>query len=360
MATIFSAVVSAEKNIKFINHCPYDVYSWSVGPTGSGWQVKDHQAVTIPANTVTYQGMVNCEATNGGISVKLRDLPHHEVAPAGIIQVEYNLVPGQNHLWYDLSAIDCDHSVGPEHASFCPLIGSGMKVCDAGKDIVVESCTACAGPRTFDKYNETGHHEPQPDKKPGNPTTNGVCGAKTSDRATCYGYAHGDCCSRKIPRLIHTANEELSKYTPAYSASSYSTPSYLPPYTSPPYRTTYATHTITKTSPYIIKTVTVSAGTGYHSPSSWYSAPTYSIPYYEQPGFTHTPQQEPQIPSNWYNRPTNSSVYVALTPSSQYYESSASEYTAPTPVFSQPWFDPPLSMPPADMHTDIRNGFENH
>jgi hypothetical protein len=152
----------------------------------------------------------------------------------------------------------------------------------------------------------------------------------------------------------------VSKYTPAYSASSYSTPSYLPPYTSPPYRTTYATHTITKTSPYIIKTVTVSAGTGYHSPSSWYSAPTYSIPYYEQPGFTHTPQQEPQILSNWYNRPTNSSVYVALTPSSQYYESSASEYTAPTPVFSQPWFDPPLSMPPADMHTNIRNGFENH
>ncbi|KAJ4333630.1 hypothetical protein N0V87_007480 [Didymella glomerata] len=246
LAAVFSTVVSAEKNIKIINHCPYDVYSWAVGPAGSGWEGKDYQAVTILANTVTYQGMANCERTKGGISVKLRDLPHYEVAPAGIIQVEYNLVPSQNHLWYDLSAIDCNHNVGPEHPSFCPLIGGGMKVyvenadqgkcppawcdadgqchntykehgswqgepsfrCDAGKDIVVEFCTARAGPRTFNGYNKLGHHEPQPDKKPGNPTTNGVCGAKTPDGATCYGYAHGDCCSRKFTRPLHVANWE--------------------------------------------------------------------------------------------------------------------------------------------------------
>lgn len=248
LAAIPSAVVSAEKNIKFINHCPYDVYSWSVGPAGSKWTGHDHEAVTIPANTVTYQGMANCELTQGGIPVKLRDLPRYEVAPAGIIQVEYNLVPSKNHLWYDLSAIDCNHNVGPEYPSFCPLIGGGMKVyvenakegkcptawcdvdgqchntykergswegepsfrCDAGKDIVVEFCTARAGLRTFNGYDEPGHHEPQPDKQPGNPTINGVCGAETPDGATCFGYAYGSCCSRKSPYPENSAIAERS------------------------------------------------------------------------------------------------------------------------------------------------------
>ncbi|KAF2633840.1 carbohydrate-binding module family 18 protein, partial [Macroventuria anomochaeta] len=231
---ILSGLVSAANNIKFVNHCPYDVYSWTVGPVKSGYTGNDHEAVTIPANSVTIQGMVNGEAIGGGIFLKLRDLPEYQVAPTGNIQVEYNIEPSQNHVSYDLSAIDCDHSVGPENPSFCPLIGSGMKIhvehankgrcppascgadgvchhtykehgfwedehnfrCDAGTDIVVEFCTEKAGPRTFNGHMEPGHPaEPQPDTKPGQQTTNGVCGKETPDEATCFGYAHGNCCS---------------------------------------------------------------------------------------------------------------------------------------------------------------------
>lgn len=235
IAAVLSSAVSAEKNIKFINHCPYDVYSWAVGPAGSEWTGYDHEAVTIPANTVTFQDMADCEGLAGGISLKLRDFPRYEVAPAGIIQVEYNLVPSQNYLWYDLSAIDCDRNVGPKHPSFCPIIGGGMELyvenaeegecppawctvdgqchntyrehghwkdepsfgCDAGKDIVVELCTERVGPRTFNGHNEPGHHESQSGKALGIPTTDRICGASTPTGETCFGFAHGTCCSGK-------------------------------------------------------------------------------------------------------------------------------------------------------------------
>ena len=227
------SLVSAYNNLKFVNHCPYDVYSWTVGPAGSGLEGRDHEAVTIPANSVTVHGMYNGETMHGGIAIKLRDIPKYQVAPAGIIQVEYNLEPSQNNLWYDLSAIDCNHNVGNEDPSYCPLIAGGMKVsvqkvkygrcptawcgadgchnvykehgfwqgeptfrCDADTDIFVELCTERAGPRTFNGHLEPGHPA-DPDMEPGNTTANGVCGAKTSGGATCFGYAHGACCSCK-------------------------------------------------------------------------------------------------------------------------------------------------------------------
>lgn len=62
------------------------------------------------------------------MALKIRDLPHYEVAPAGIVQVEYNLEPSRDALWYDLSVIDCDHSLGPGDPSFCPLVGGGIKM----------------------------------------------------------------------------------------------------------------------------------------------------------------------------------------------------------------------------------------
>lgn len=234
----FMAVASAgstANTIKFINHCPYDVFSWTVGPDGSGFDGEDHQAVTIPANTVTAHGMVSGETVGGGISLKLRDLPKYRIAPAGIVQVDYKLEGSKNNLWYDLSAVNCNHAAGPEDPSFCPLIRSGMKVhvenadhaqclpawcdadgchntykehgswkgeptfrCDAGTNIVIEFCTERSGPRTFNGYAEPGHSdEPKPEAEPGHPTTNGICGVESPDGATCFGFAHGNCCSRK-------------------------------------------------------------------------------------------------------------------------------------------------------------------
>ncbi|KAF1351588.1 hypothetical protein EJ07DRAFT_183742 [Lizonia empirigonia] len=87
------------------NYCPYDLYFWTVGPAGSGFNSTNQEALTIPANSLTVHG-TNTEAIHGGISLKIRDLPRYQVAPAGIIQVEYNLVPSKNDIWYDLSAID--------------------------------------------------------------------------------------------------------------------------------------------------------------------------------------------------------------------------------------------------------------
>jgi hypothetical protein len=63
--------------------------------------------------------MLNTEVLGGGLSLKIRDLPYYAVAPAGIIQVEYHLEPSTGAMWYDLSAVDCNHSVGPEDPMYC-------------------------------------------------------------------------------------------------------------------------------------------------------------------------------------------------------------------------------------------------
>ncbi|KAJ4310842.1 hypothetical protein N0V94_008246 [Neodidymelliopsis sp. IMI 364377] len=121
-------MVSAANTVKLINHCPYDLYAWTVGPAKTGYDGEDYQALTVPANSEVHHGMINSEALGGGISLKLRDLPKYEVAPAGILQVEYHLEPSTNSVWYDLSAIGCNLAHGPESPWFCPLIGGGIEV----------------------------------------------------------------------------------------------------------------------------------------------------------------------------------------------------------------------------------------
>jgi hypothetical protein len=68
--------------------------------------------------------MRNTEALGGGLSLKIRDLDHYAVAPAGIIQVEYHLEPSKGFMWYDLSAVDCDLTAGPENAMYCRKLSS--------------------------------------------------------------------------------------------------------------------------------------------------------------------------------------------------------------------------------------------
>ncbi|KAJ4382414.1 hypothetical protein N0V86_002749 [Didymella sp. IMI 355093] len=354
VATTASAVVSAEKNIKHVNHCPYDIYSWTVGPAGSEWTGHDHEAITIPANTVTYQGMANCELTHGTISVKLRDLPRYEIAPAGIVQMEYNLVPSKNHLWYGLSAIDCNHNVGPEDPYFCPLVGGGMKVyvehagegkcppawcdtdgqchniyeeqgqwqgetnfrCDAGKDIVIEFCTERTGPRTFNGYDEPGHHELQPEKKPGNTTTNGVCGAKTPGGETCFGFAHGDCCSQygwcgfSDAHCGTDCQSGFGNCTSDLDAKpSYQSSAYISSYSSP----------------------LVQLG----EPSSNYATPSISesIPAYSKPTSSY------EMPSSSYNPPGSSYTPPTLTESKYTSTYSVPAYSSP-PNYLPPWNTP--------------------
>jgi hypothetical protein len=88
-----SSLATAANTVKFINHCPYDIYFWTAGPS-KDLQAQDAAHITVPGNGGSViHGMLNTELLGGGISLKMRDLPYYTVAPAGIIQVEYHLEP---------------------------------------------------------------------------------------------------------------------------------------------------------------------------------------------------------------------------------------------------------------------------
>jgi hypothetical protein len=209
----------------------------------------------VPGNSGSIiHNLVNTEQYGGGLSIKMRDLPHYRVAPAGIVQVEYNLELSKNNLWYDLSAIDCDSSVGPENPRFCPLVEGGIKVhvpdqpngsicpeahcvdgvcydtytehgswyneptfrCPAGADLFVETCFKSAGRKTVDNLAPDSENMPpsesistlasqptsMPPSDPENskphelliPSPDGSCGKSTV--YTCKGSRWGECCSQ--------------------------------------------------------------------------------------------------------------------------------------------------------------------
>lgn len=138
----FALSATAANTIKFINHCPYDIWYWTVGPApaacnaahptclqmATALQGLDSERINIPGLGSAIHGLINTELLDAGLSLKIRDVPRYQVAPAGIVQVEYHFEPSRSSVWYDLSVIDCDHTVGPEHSSFCPLVGGGVKL----------------------------------------------------------------------------------------------------------------------------------------------------------------------------------------------------------------------------------------
>jgi len=63
-----------------------------------------------------------------GVSMKIRDLPHYQVTPAGILQLEYNIDNWARKDWFDVSWIDCNPNVGPENPSYCPFLAGGVLV----------------------------------------------------------------------------------------------------------------------------------------------------------------------------------------------------------------------------------------
>ncbi|KAF1841940.1 carbohydrate-binding module family 18 protein [Cucurbitaria berberidis CBS 394.84] len=230
----YATVAAAANTIRFINHCPYDIWYWTVGPAGSRLDGLDKSRIKIPGNhgSVTH-GMVNTELLQGGITLKIRDYPKYRVAPAGIVQVEYHFEPTRNAIWYDLSVIDCDPHLGPNHPSFCPLIGGGVEIyipgakkgscppawcsngrcentydrtgswlgeptfkCKIGVDILVETCTERVGYRTFQDKPTPYHHVSAPESVPHDSpkvSPDGICGGMTG--YTCTGSGFGDCCS---------------------------------------------------------------------------------------------------------------------------------------------------------------------
>jgi hypothetical protein len=121
----FVPVVSGHNIVKFINHCPYPLFFWQVGPRDSGIDGSNAYRQMVPGGggSVVHE-MRNTEALGGGLSLKIRDLDHYAVAPAGIVQVEYHLEPSKGFMWYDLSAVDCDLNAGPEDAMYCRKLSS--------------------------------------------------------------------------------------------------------------------------------------------------------------------------------------------------------------------------------------------
>ncbi|KAF2241598.1 hypothetical protein BU26DRAFT_174109 [Trematosphaeria pertusa] len=184
LACLFAGIARAANTVKIVNHCPYDLFFWVVGP---GWHVLDEQHIIVPGNHGSViHGMIDTTGTGGGISLKMRDVPRYAVAPAGILQAEYKFEPATHSIWYDFSAIDCNKAAPPDSPDYCPFSQGGVKMwvpgadpafcpvaqclpglgcertyldhgswhnepsfrCDIGHDILFETCTHLAAPKT--------------------------------------------------------------------------------------------------------------------------------------------------------------------------------------------------------------------
>ncbi|KAH9871869.1 hypothetical protein J1614_006127 [Plenodomus biglobosus] len=242
-ASLITSTLAAG-SIIFVNHCTYPIYFFEVGLGSAG---EDHQFVTVPGQGFVSHQLKSTEGIESGISIKIRDVSEYRVAPAGILQAEYNLHPDTTGtLWYDLSIIDCKRGAEPTSPEFCPLILGGVKMyvpghedngcrtalcsatgckntylepgpkpgdptlsCHAGVDIHFETCINNNGPVTIvDKpdVSPPDASPPSQDPKDKGPedkpythgplqvSPNGLCGAESG--FTCAGSAFGKCCSQ--------------------------------------------------------------------------------------------------------------------------------------------------------------------
>jgi hypothetical protein len=234
LAVLLSPSVSALNSIVFTNHCPYDIFLWTVGPPNSNLIGQDNESTTIPGNnTSVVHPMVNTEPLGSGMTLKLRDLPEYRVAPAGIVQVEYHFEPSTDSVWYDMSVVDCDQSRGPEQPSYCPLLDGGINLhvpgvamghcppawcnndgckhvytehgtwpneptlrCNIPLDIVIETCVDGPGPRTFHGAQSVlPSADLKPSEQPSELSLDGTCGANSGRGSVCRGSTRGNCCS---------------------------------------------------------------------------------------------------------------------------------------------------------------------
>ncbi|KAI8937036.1 hypothetical protein NX059_006256 [Plenodomus lindquistii] len=234
-----STLAAGLGSLTFINHCSYPIYFFEVGKGRAG---EDHEGVTVPATGTHTYNLVNTEGAHGGISIKIRDVPQYRIAPAGILQFEYNLhAATSGTLWYDLSVIDCDMAAAPTDPRYCPLVKGGVAMfvpdqekgecesaecdasgcrntymqpgptigeptwsCYAGSNIHLETCTDVDGPVTILQNPKDSSPNPAPlyNNPQHKPATHGpltvsddsLCGAQLGK--TCTGSTIGPCCSK--------------------------------------------------------------------------------------------------------------------------------------------------------------------
>ncbi|EDU51119.1 Chitin recognition protein [Pyrenophora tritici-repentis] len=189
LSLLLAPTALAANTIKFVNHCPYPLYYWLVGPANYSEQhlSGDGYGNLVPSHggSVIHE-MLDTSQLGGGMTLKIRDLEYYNVQPAGIMQVEYNLELQKGALWYDLSAIDCVHGAGAEVGGYCPFMAGGISLnvanvpagtcnsarcsnskcegtymthesfldepsfwCGAGADLMVETCIEGPGIQTF-------------------------------------------------------------------------------------------------------------------------------------------------------------------------------------------------------------------
>ncbi|KAJ4305144.1 hypothetical protein N0V90_000675 [Kalmusia sp. IMI 367209] len=84
-------LISAANNLIFKNKCDHSLYYWVIHPDTVE---NDNLYIVVPAHDERLHVMESNGA--GGIAIKFRDLPVYTVAPAGILQAEYNLEPATN------------------------------------------------------------------------------------------------------------------------------------------------------------------------------------------------------------------------------------------------------------------------
>ncbi|EAT84189.1 hypothetical protein HBH56_040980 [Parastagonospora nodorum] len=247
----FLQVAVADRQVHFVNKCPYALFYWVVGPEKSNLPSGDENHYEVFANSNSSHAMLDTRGWGGGVSLKIRDVPYYEHQPAGILQVEYTLDPAKRSIWYDMSYIDCDANVGYKDPKYCPLKDGGITLetpakfncpnascehgvcskvydkhgawpgepsyaCDLDSDIMVTTCTHGAGQPTYDWKNEPDNSTPTVPApvvpapvapspiasesavlaapKPIYISPNGTCGGSTGYK--CEGSPFGDCCSR--------------------------------------------------------------------------------------------------------------------------------------------------------------------
>jgi hypothetical protein len=152
--SILSPLAFAVNSLHVINNCPYNLYFWVLGPDEPDLDEKLN--IVNPHNTIIHQMFAMSPERKAGSVLKIRDLPHYQIASAGIIQVEYNLDPAANHITWDLSAIDCHREVGPSDPNYCPFIAGGIKMYTNGEG-PHEKSASCLGDQCIDAYTKHGY-----------------------------------------------------------------------------------------------------------------------------------------------------------------------------------------------------------
>lgn len=200
---LYGPAVSASQKLWFHNACPHDLYFWVARANQPA--VQDHHYTHVASGDWGVHFMNTTQYDGGGPSIKIRDLPHFTAGPAGIVQAEYYYGPNANLIYYDLSIIDCDKTVGPEDPMYCPFVQGGIKMwtsdsscpiarclpsegeckgtyekhgswdgeptwaCSSASDIYFHACVESAAPQSYGQ-NQVQWHQPEQWPKPEYPT----------------------------------------------------------------------------------------------------------------------------------------------------------------------------------------------